>query len=219
MDSVPCQLGKNKNQMIKDHIPFIIKSVSEVTGRYVTLEHDEMSIGLLAFNEAMDKYDETKGAFLGFAKLVIRSRILNYLKGQTIAFKESSLDELNEAGIEFADEFCYQPNTSQSHLAHEIQMLKCEIEKFGFDLEVLANDCPKHQDTRKSAISLSKKVSQNTSIVMKLYEKLRLPIKLISVQYEKSEKFLKGNKKFIITTIIIFDKKYSSLLQWLEGRA
>ncbi|HAX73492.1 MAG TPA: RNA polymerase subunit sigma [Firmicutes bacterium] len=204
---------QDKNKMIQDHIPFIIKTVSDVTGRYVTLEHDEMSIGLLAFNEAIDKYDETKGAFLAFAKLVIKSRVLTYLKGDKISFKESSLDELSEAGIEFADTRTY----TQQDLVHEIESLKHQILQFGFNLEELADDCPKHKDTRIKGITLSKEISLNESILFKMYEKLRLPIKLISVEFVVSEKFLKGSKKFIITATIIFDKKYGSLLQWLEG--
>ena len=73
-------LISDKNAFIKQHIPFIIKTVSQITGQYVTLNQDEMSIALLAFNEAIDKYEEERGEFLPFAKVVIRSRVLNYLE-------------------------------------------------------------------------------------------------------------------------------------------
>lgn len=65
-------LISDKNSFIKQHIPFIIKTVSQITGQYVTLNQNEMSIALLAFNEAIDKYEEERGGFLPFAKVVIR---------------------------------------------------------------------------------------------------------------------------------------------------
>lgn len=54
-------LISDKNAFIKQHIPFIIKTVSQITGQYVTLNQNEMSIALLAFNEAIDKYEEERG--------------------------------------------------------------------------------------------------------------------------------------------------------------
>lgn len=208
----------DKNQMIQEHIPFIIKTVIEVAGRYVTLENDEMSIALLAFNEAIDKYDETRGPFLAFAKLVIRSRVLTYLQADQKNQKMISIEALHEAGIDLP-ESCYQPMVSDSReLQWELDLLKEQLLKFGFDLESLASECPKHRDTRLKAITLSEQINEDKSIVFKLYEKLRLPIRLISMQYQVTEKFVKGSKKFIITVVIIFDKQFKTLLTWIEGR-
>lgn len=212
------EVRADKNKMIQAHIPFIIKTVSEVVGRYVTLENDEMSIALLAFNEAVDKYDETKGPFLAFAKLVIRSRILTYLQSNQKHQNMDSIEALHEAGIELS-ESCYQPMVKETHeLKWELDLLKEQLLKFGFDLEILASECPKHRDTRRKAITLAEQINDDKSIVFKLYEKLRLPIKLICLQYEVTEKFVKGSKKFIITVVIIFDKQLKTLLPWLEGR-
>ena len=89
-------MSADKNKIIQDHIPFIIKTVSDLTGRYVTLDDDEMSIALLAFNEAIDKYDNTKGAFLAFARLVIRSRLLTYLQTEQVSHQILSLEVLKK---------------------------------------------------------------------------------------------------------------------------
>lgn len=206
---------ENKNEIIKRHLPFIIKTVSEITGRYVTLEQDEVSIALLAFNEAIDKYEKERGPFLAFAKLVMTSRLLTYLKRENKQSQHASLDELHEAGIELTQDVCQPMVESQSQLKQELNLLKEQLKPFGFDLEALATDCPKHRDTRQRAITLSRNITEEKSIVQKLYEKYRLPIKLISVTYQVTEKFIKGNKKFIITVVIMFDKNYKTLLQWV----
>lgn len=68
------------NEIVEENIGFIINTISKVTGKYVSIENDdEFSIGLMAFVEALDKYNQEKGPFLSFAKIVIESRIKNYL--------------------------------------------------------------------------------------------------------------------------------------------
>lgn len=69
----------NLNHLIEHHMAFLIRTVSNFTGRYVSVENDdEFSIALSAFAEAVECYDEKRGQFLGFAKLVIESRLKNY---------------------------------------------------------------------------------------------------------------------------------------------
>jgi len=47
-------------------------------------QDDEASIGLLAFNEAIDKYSEDKGAkFLTFAEIVIKRRLTDYYRKES----------------------------------------------------------------------------------------------------------------------------------------
>ncbi|AMB99337.1 hypothetical protein AWM75_04675 [Aerococcus urinaehominis] len=90
------------NQLIADHYGFIIKTVSETSNRYVRIgDDDSFSIGLLAFQEAYEKYDDTKGPFLAFAKLVIRSRVIDYLRKENRQPNHDSLEDIQEAGGQF----------------------------------------------------------------------------------------------------------------------
>ena len=42
------------NELIEEYIPFIIKTISKFTNRYVSIENDEeFSIGLVGFYEAV----------------------------------------------------------------------------------------------------------------------------------------------------------------------
>ncbi len=52
---------------------------------------DEFSVGLMAFYEALEKYNEARGDFLSFARLVIDSRIKDYWAQQK---SEASIEEL-----------------------------------------------------------------------------------------------------------------------------
>lgn len=205
-----------ENEFIEEHLPFIIKSISKVTKRYVSIENDEeFSIGLLAFHEAMKKHSEDKGPFLPFANLVISSRIKNYLLKENKHRLDPSLESLKEEGIEFSEEVI-NPIEDKNHLKDEIESLKLYIKEFNFDFEDLVEDAPKHKKTRENAINLSEKVSKEKPLLDFMYEKKRLPIKRISLQFNVTEKIIKGSKKFIITVIIIFDKNYRNLKLWIK---
>jgi RNA polymerase sigma factor len=205
----------NINELIEKHMPFIIKSISDVTGRYVSCENDEeLSVGLLGFHEAIERYDNEKGHFFSFAKLVIGSRIKNYLKGEN-RHQHSSLEELLDKGLEIKDEYLEQKEDN-SILLEEINRLKEEISSFGFTLEDLADEAPKQQATRKNAISLSEEISQEQEFTSFMYAKKRLPIKRIVLKFSVTEKVVKRSKKFIISVVIIIDKNLSGLKNWIR---
>ena len=74
----------DRNDFIEQSMPFIIKTTSSFLGRYVCTDNDEeFSIALIAFNEAIEKYNEDRGNFWAFAKLVIESRLKNNLRKNT----------------------------------------------------------------------------------------------------------------------------------------
>lgn len=209
--------SKVNDLFIEEHMPLIIKTISEITGKYVSLENDEeFSIGLLAFTEAVEKYDESKGKFHSFAKLVISSRIKNYLLKENKHSKNSSLEVLKEQGVDFKDDSHASNEDDKEELLQEIQEFKEELTYFNLTLEDLAETAPKHEDTRNNAISISKKVSVDTPLTTFIYTKKRLPIKQISLKYVVTEKILKRSKSFILSVVIIYFKNYRNLKLWIK---
>lgn len=143
---------KNINELIKDYMAFIVKTISSITGRYVSIENDdELSIALIAFKEAVDKYEESRGSFSSFAKLVISSRVKNYLIKENKHNNTQSIEALKENGIDVT-EMAEKEVESSDELASEINKLREEIEIFGFTFEDLVDESPKHEDTRRNAI-------------------------------------------------------------------
>ena len=68
-------LNDEKSEFIQEYKPFIASAVEKCVGRYVTYgQDDELSIGLIAFEEAINHYDENKGSFLSFAQNVIKKK-------------------------------------------------------------------------------------------------------------------------------------------------
>ncbi|GAA0079084.1 RNA polymerase sigma-I factor [Clostridium sp. CTA-5] len=202
------------NELIDQHMPFIIKSISDVTGRYVSCENDEeLSVALLAFSEAVERYDKDKGYFLPFAKLVISSRIKNYLKSEN-KHSCSSLDELAEKGINIEQEYIEEEDNT--FLIEDINKLKSEINSFGFTLEDLVNEAPKQKATRENAIQLAESINEVEEFTAFMEIKKRLPIKKIVLRFRVTEKVIKRSKKFIISVVIILNKNLRTLKSWIR---
>ncbi|WP_053984460.1 sigma factor [Niameybacter massiliensis] len=216
--SVHNKIYTDADDLIEDYIPFIVKVISSITHRYVSIENDEeFSIGLSSFYEAICKYDAHKGDFLPFAQLVIRSRLLNYLNSEK---KHAILDSLDtEQAINIGQlkvEYLETTLDGVDLVAEEVQVLTTVLQDFKFDLVSLCTEAPKHEKTRTNAIDISEKVSKDQPLVDLMYLKKRLPITRISLKYNITQKILKGSKKFIITVIIIFDKNLRNLKLWIR---
>lgn len=71
------------NETIDSYKPFIAKTVSSVCKRYIYESDDEFSIGLIAFNEAIEKYTPERGSsLLSFAEVIIKRRVIDYIRKQ-----------------------------------------------------------------------------------------------------------------------------------------
>ncbi|MPM54081.1 RNA polymerase sigma factor SigI [bioreactor metagenome] len=205
--------GKDKekvNLLIEDYQPFILNTISNLKNEYIQVENDEeFSIGLMAFNEAMQRYDSNKGSFLSYAKLVITSRIKTFWKNEQ-KNEYHSIDELEISTLNSISSY------EEINLREEVSLFEEELKKFGIDFDDLIDNSPKHIDTRERAMDIAIKTSGKEDLVSHLYEKKRLPITKISERFLVSVKIIKRNKLFIIATIIAIVNNYSSILSWIK---
>lgn len=203
----------NLDELVENHIGFIVRKVSSITGRYVSVENDEeFSVALSAFAEAVERYDAEKGSFLSFAGIVIDSRLKTYLEQNNKYKNDVSLDELQENGQDFAKE----DDDGKEDLVEEINEFKEELMKFGLTLDTLVEKSPKHSDTRKRAIKIAETSSNESKIVKLTYQKKKLPIREVSRKCNVTEKIVKGSKHFILATMLVFVKKLPMLVRWIK---
>jgi RNA polymerase sigma factor len=202
------------DELVERHMAFLIRTVSNTTGRYVSVEHDDaFSIGLSAFAEAVERYEPERGGFLPFAGLVIQSRLRTYMEKERRQEGTVSLDALREAGQEAA-----APEAEEENGLHEeIVQLQSELALFDLTLEVLADEAPRHQDTRDRALEIAERSSQDAVTVEETYRKRRLPVRRVARLCDTTEKIVKGSRHFILTAMLIFVKKFPQLLHWVQS--
>lgn len=205
----------NNNDMdtlIKKHYGFIIKSTSDVTGKYVSADSDHyLSIAMEAFQEAYERYEIGKGPFLPFAKLVIKSRLYNQLKKEKKDKETLSIDEMEEQGL-----FLGEDPELNNPLKEEIMEWARELQQFSISFEHLVENSPKHKDTRSRAVTISEDSSKEKEVTDFIYDKKRLPIRMVATNRNVSEKIIKGSKVFILSIILVFFKQYEQLILWIK---
>ncbi|MGP4106540.1 RNA polymerase sigma factor SigI [Virgibacillus sp. L01] len=214
-----------QNYLLKSYQPFIAKSVSEVCKRYIDPQKDdEFSIGLAAFNEAILSYSPDKGSsFLSFSKLVVKRKVIDYIRYVQRTPVATSLDEnFDEEQMENPTEIVavkeiYQQEQEAWHRKEEIIDFKEKLRVYKLSLVELTEGSPKHKDARESAIRVAKQLYDDTDLREYVYRKKKLPIKDLVRKVDVSKKTLERNRKFILAIFVVLDEDYMYLKEYLKG--
>lgn len=214
------------NKIIDSYKPFIAKTVSSVCKRYIHETDDEFSIGLIAFNEAIAKYLPERGkSLLSFAEVLIKRRVIDYIRKQTknqhISFDFTNGTQDDEApGTIIVNELSYEEykkKTDEQSRKEEIIRFQELLRSFDLSLHDLVENSPKHADARKNAILTAKLIADNPELREQLYEKGRLPIKQIEEMAMVSRKTIERNRKYIIAIALILSGDFIYMKDYLKG--
>lgn len=214
------------NEIIHDYKPFIAKTVSSVCKRYIYETDDEFSIGLIAFNEALEKYSNDRGnSLLSFAEVIIKRRVIDYIRKQSknqyisLDLAPASPEEespgsviVNELSVEE-----YNKKIDEQLRKEEIIRFQALLEKFDLSFKDLVKNSPKHADARKNAIAVAKVLVENQDLREQLFEKKRLPVKELEKMVDVSRKTIERNRKYIIAIALILSSDYIYLKEYLRG--
>ncbi|WP_425440954.1 RNA polymerase sigma-I factor [Sediminibacillus albus] len=214
-----------QNSLLQAYQPFIAKSVSDVCKRYIDPQtDDEFSIGLLAFNEAMLSYSADKGSsFLSFARLVVKRRVIDYIRQEKNKSAPASFDEpLEDAQMEnpteiTAAKFVYSNELDSWYRREEIKDLQAKLKEYKLSFEELTNVSPKHRDARESAIHVAKVLFSCDNLRSYVLQKKKIPIKHLINRVDVSKKTLERNRKYILAIFIILNGDYIYLKDYLKG--
>ena len=220
------QLGDQKlqNRLLKAYQPFIVKTVSEVCKKYISsTSDDEFSIGLWAFNEAMNDFSPERGrSFLAFARLVIKRKTIDYIRKESKqllpVYLEDAYNEQmdNVIEVEIASKI-YSLKTDQWHQREEIKALIHQLNDYQISFNELINNAPKHRDARNSAIKVALVLHQSETMREYVKVKKQIPITNLLHYVTVSKKTLERNRKFILALFVILDGDYIYLKEYLKG--
>ncbi|RFU63502.1 RNA polymerase sigma factor SigI [Peribacillus glennii] len=217
--------GPLRNQLISSFKPFIAKTVSSVCRRYINESDDEFSIGLIAFNEAIDKYTPEKGSsLLAFAETLVKRRVIDYLRSQS-RNKDLILDLSLENEGNSAQEYLEAEKSMQEYeklketekRREEIMRYQKQLSEFEVTFADLAENSPKHADAREGAVSIAKLLVGDPELNEILFTKKRLPIKQLEAKVNVSRKTIERNRKYIIAVSIILNGDFLYLHEYIKG--
>ncbi len=209
-----------RNQLIKEYIPFIQKNISQQLGKYIDTKNSDLySIGLMAFNEAIDKYDEKKGSFLNFAAVVMKSRVIDQLRREARSNKVIYVSQLFGVDEENGIEQMLVEESFESHFETKLDMafLVEQMKAYNVTLDDLVAEAPKHIDTRIRAIEVAKYVYGVESLRKKFIRTQNLPIGDLMKDLGVSKKVVQRSRKFIIAVILILESDLDTLKGYING--
>ncbi|WP_176555781.1 RNA polymerase sigma factor SigI [Virgibacillus ndiopensis] len=214
-----------QNYLLKTYQPFIAKCVSEVCKRYIDpMKDDEFSIGLSAFNEAILSYSSERGSsFLSFAKLVVKRKVIDYIRYVQKTPVAASLDETyDEEQMENPTEIVavkeiYQQEQEAWYRREEIADFKEKLKAYKLTLAELTEASPKHRDARDSAVLTARILFNDVNLREFVHRKKKLPIKELVKKVEVSKKTLERNRKYILAIFIVLSEDYVYLKDYLKG--
>lgn len=215
-----------RNRLITEYQPFIGKVVSKVCKKYIDPSRDdEFSIGLMAFDEAINHYTEEKGSsFLSFAELVIRRRIVDYVRKEArqraVLTMDRTADDEEEREQSYAEAAAsmqyYQLERETTYRREEIFHYRERLNEFGISIQTLPEETPKHVDARENAIAAARIMVRDPYLREFLLRKKKLPIKPLLQQVDVSRKTLERNRKYIIAVTLALIEDYQFLQEYLS---
>jgi len=210
----------DKNNLIQEYIPFIKKVLVNQLGSYIQVENDDsFSVGLIAFNEAIEKYDEDRGNFLTFASVVIKSRLIDQHRKESRKSKEVFISQIQKEDDEdyyTKDVMVVEGFEVGIETKLDLASLVHNMKDFGVSLDDLIQEAPKHQDTRQAAIEIGKYVFENSGLCKRFLSTGNLPTNDIIRDLNVSRKVVQRSRKFIIVIILILNSDLDTLKAYIS---
>lgn len=214
-------------ELLSKYKPFVKKTVSTVCKHYIDDSDDEFSIGLIAFHEAIMKYDPNRGSsLLAFAEVIIKRKVIDYIRSNS-KYKELSMQLVTNDGDTNGTLQSIEDNLSieNFHIKKDDEKRKEEIIRFGELLKTyklsfndLIKQSPKHEDARVNAFKAAKEIVEDRELLEQLIENKKLPMKLLEKKVDVSRKTLERNRKYIIAVVLILAGDFLYLKEYIKGR-
>lgn len=215
------------HKLIEEFAPFLHGCASKYAAASDKNKHDEFfSIAMLAFSEAIKKFDCSKGSFYSFALHVIRRRLIDEMR--KYYRQDNTLLSLDGGGegdgplqadlLAAASQRQYAAQQEHFDLTLEIEQFKEELAQWGITMAALAHNSPKHARLRALCLRAVRLAANDQSIMQIFHIKRYVPIKKISEISQLPQKQLERMRMFIIASLIIRSGDYEKLSSYVDGK-
>ncbi len=202
------------DDLIRDYIPFIRSEASKCTCKFCTEQDDEFSIAMIAFHEAILGYERGRGAFLPYASMLIRSRIIDYQRKEARHQGELSLyEERGENGQTIMDEMAderdrFEESADLEATQQEIAELSAVMAGFGVSFSDVAENAPKQERTLQACAAAIRYAGENKALLDGLLKTKKLPMAQLVRGSGAERKTLERHRKYILAMLLIQTNGY-----------
>ncbi|MBQ9347049.1 MAG: RNA polymerase subunit sigma [Oscillibacter sp.] len=218
------------SELIAGNKQWILRCASETTRRYITDSDDEWSIALMAFSEAVQNYVPEKGLFRGFAAVVIRRRILDYLRKENRHMAETSVEPAafeggmeEPAGVDLqVQKQVAQTSTENqaddlaARTREEIAEAQALFRPYGFSFYDLADCSPRAEKTKRSCALAVRALLDDPELMARLRRTGALPMRDLSSDSRVPRKILDRHRRYIIAAAELLSGDFPILSAYMD---
>lgn len=214
-----------QEKLIEQNEYYILKCASKVCRRYITKSDDEWSVSLFAFSQAIGSYNLDKGSFLKFAELVIKRRLIDYIKSQGKYKNEISIDPVlfDVSPEEETEDVEIRMAVAEQVSKQDSGDIKLEIEEanhifsaYGFSFYELSECSPRAGKTKKACAEAVNYMLRNPLLISDMRNSKQLSLKVIENNTHIPRKILERHRKYIIAATEILSGGYPNLAGYLQ---
>ncbi len=218
----------SRERIIRHFKTYVLNVTSRITKRYVTWSDEESSIGLTAFNKAIDHFNHEIGKkFIHYSYLIISRELIDFFRREK-RHQHLSLDEQAVLGDEqdiaptstyeyIEAEKQYSIQQQQAQLIEEILIYESVLREYGLEFKHLPDVSPKHQDTRSNCFKLAHIMIANEQLISTMKKKKRLPITDLSRVSQIPSKTIEKNRKYIVAvTLCLLHPDLEQIKRYIE---
>ena len=214
-------------KLIDDFKVFLQNRVYRYSSRANDTQREEMfGTAMLAFYEAVQKYDASKGHFFPFVNRVVCERLIDFNRkafrseGYTVSLEEVNDEQAAAQSTAIAEVSlqAYEAKSSHEKLVDEIEQFKVELSLWGLTMSSLVDQSPKHSRLREEYKMVIAKIIETPDIIQTIQLKRYFPIKAIAKISGLPQKKLERARSFILASLIIRMGDYSYLSEYVNDR-
>jgi RNA polymerase sigma factor len=210
-----------REKLIRHYQPYILNTVGHISGRYLTWSDEEASVGLLAFNRAIDTFNANNGrTFLNYAYLLIKRDLIDFFRKEqkevNLHIKVSGVEASSAIEIKKSME-SYREVVEATDLIEEILEFSEKLNQFGIEFEDLEKYTPKHRDTRASLIEMAQHFLSFPDLIDEFIKKKRIPVTSFINRTNYSLKTIERHRNYLVTIIIVgLHPEWRHLSQYIQ---
>lgn len=202
------------DELIRQYIPFIRAEASKFLGKLCTEQDDAYSIAMIAFHEAILGYSRERGAFLNYAAMLIRNRLIDEYRREKRHQGHLSLDAQDEdEDRTLLDQVAdsrdhYEESHNLEATQQEIAELSAVMARFGVTFSDVAEHTPKQDRTMEVCLAAIHYGMAQPELLEELLRTKKLPLTQLVKGSGGERKTLERHRKYILAMLLIQTNGY-----------
>lgn len=210
------------NDLLEAYKPFIRSCVQKLSGKYLHYgSDDELSIGMMAFVQAVKGYKPLYGEFLFYASRVIRNKVIDYHRSQKkhseklvhLRVEKEAEEEAFDIQLSLSS---YGEQKDRQDRLLEIQALNESLAVYKISFFDLESVSPKSKETKRICKEVIRFLVSEPGILDETLQSKNLPMARIEKGLGIKRKKFERHRKYILTVLLIKTGDYPYLSEYVK---